>query len=429
MYRPDPECLPLGQAERWPPPLPAPPPPPRPPPGPPPAPPETSPRGMSLFALASRNDATQLRQLLTGTSSERWAIDVPNHAGRTPLYIACRGGHTEAALILLEAGGASVDKAKENGVTALHVACHFGHADTARALCAAGASVNLDSNDGTALFIACREGHAEVVGLLLDAAADVHFRDPVDGATPLHMACMMKHSDAARLMLEARAAVDASADNGLSPMRIACEDDNLPLVCLLSLHGAARSGGRPPFSAERIAHRHCPQPLLGEPPQCGPLHSWLARSRLWSTPLHHVSLLTPSHTRSLLRGGADLHARCKHHAAPATEEVVPLCSSGAAPSPQLPSGAAPPSPLELAQGMRDGEPGFDSARLVMQAAEEWSPASHALWPDALRARAVVLMRLGWLLARSTTPPGPFVGEEQGLSDAWQERVIPLALNR
>ena len=79
--------------------------------------------------------------------------------------------------------------------------------------------------------------------------------------------------------------------------------------------------------------------------------------------------------------------------------------------------------------MRDGEPGFDSARLVMQAAEEWSPASHALWPDALRARAVVLMRLGWLLARSTAPPGPFVGEEQGLSDAWQERVIPLALKR
>ena len=381
---------------------------------------------MSLFALASRNDTTQLRQLLTGTSSECWAIDVPNHAGRTPLYIASRSGHTEAAQLLLEAG-ASVDKAKDNGVTALQVACHFGHAGTARALCAAGASVNLDSNDGTALFIACREGHAEVVSLLLAAAADVHFRDPVDGATPLHMACMMKHADAARVMLEARAAVDATADNGLSPMRIACEDDNLPLVCLLSLHGATRSGGRPPFSAERIAHRHCPQPLLGEPSQCGPLHSWLARSRHWSTPLHHVSLLTPSHTRSLLRGGADLHARCKQHAA--TEEVVPLCSSGAASSQQPPLEAAPPSPLELAQGVRVGEPGFDSARLVMQAAEEWSSASHALWPDALRARAVVLMRLGWLLARSTAPPGPFVGEEQGLSDAWQERVIPLALKR
>ena len=139
---------------------------------------------MSLLSLASRNDTTQLRQLLTGTSSERWAIDTPNHAGRTPLYIACRSGHTEAAQLLIEAG-ASVDKAKENGVTALHVACHFGHADTARALCAVGASVNLDSNDGTALFIACREGHAEVVGLLLGAAADVHFRDPVDGATQL----------------------------------------------------------------------------------------------------------------------------------------------------------------------------------------------------------------------------------------------------
>lgn len=417
---------------------------------------------MSLFALASRGDTAQLRQLLTGTSSECWAVDVPNHVGRTPLYVACRSGHTEAAQLLLEAG-ASVDTAKDNGVTALHVACHFGHVDTARALCAAGASVNLDSNDGTALFIACREGHAEVVSLLLDAAADVHFRDPTDGATPLHMACMMlprqdgvhDHLDAARLMLEAGAAVDATADNGLSPMRIACEDANLPLVRLLSLHGAARSGGRVParspynlptegWSAERIAHRHCPQPLLGEPSQCGPLHCWLARSRRWSTPLHHVSLLSPSQTRGLLRGGADLHAPgCLTRPEEIVEvaelaelaELGPPRASAAASSQHLRSRAAP-SPLELAHAVLNGsgESGenktgvaWDSARLVVQAAGEWSPASHALWPDALRARAVALMRLGCLLARSTALPGPFVGEEQGLSDVWLERVLPLAL--
>ena len=270
------------------------------------------------------------------------------------------------------------------------------------------------------------KGGAGHRGLLLDAAAEVNFRDPVDGATPLHMASQMKHTDVALLLLESGAAVDATADNGLTPMRIACEDANLPLVWLLSAHGAARSAGikrrarrADRWHAERIAHWEGHSELL----------SWLVRSRSWCSPLHHASLLSPSHTRRLLRGGADLHARRRPPVGAPLQGLganLNLYVAGgertAAPSPP-----AAPSPLELAQGVRSEEAGFDSARLVVQAAGEWSPASHALWPDALRARAVALTWLGWLLARSSDSPGPFAGQEQGLSDVWQARVIPLAL--
>ena len=348
-----------------------------------------------LHALASRGYTARLRELLQSTGSDCWALDLPNSTDRTPLYMACRGGHTETAQLLLEAG-ASVDQAKANGVTALHVACHFGHTEVVRLLLDAGAAVEQDSNDGTCLFISCRQGHDKVVRLLLDAGASTSFADPVDGATPLHMACQMQHLGAARLLLEAGAAVDVTANNGLSPMLMACEDGSLPLASLLSSYGATRAGGGDPserWTAEQVAHRGGHSELLG----------WLVSSRRWSTPLHHASLLTPDHTRRLLRGGADIHAR-------AHPQEVPS-----------------PSPLELAHGVHSGESGFDSAALVIQASGAWSPASHALWPDASRARAVALLRLGVLLSRSTAPPGPFGRAEQGLADVWKERVIPLAL--
>ena len=67
--------------------------------------------------------------------------------------------------------------------------------------------------------------------------------------------------------------------------------------------------------------------------------------------------------------------------------------------------------------------------LVVQAAQPWSPQTHALWPAGARARAEELVRLGWLLSNVQQSPGPFSGEEQSLMDSWRGYVMAHALVR
>ena len=73
--------------------------------------------------------------------------------------------------------------------------------------------------------------------------------------------------------------------------------------------------------------------------------------------------------------------------------------------------------------------GSDAARLVVQAAQPWSPQTHALWPAGGRARAEELVRLGWQLANTERCPGPFGNEAQSVMDAWRGLVMVHALVR
>ena len=126
--------------------------------------------------------------------------------------------------------------------------------------------------------------------------------------------------------------------------------------------------------------------------------AWLAESRDWTSPLHHLRVVAPARALALLRGGADLHAAAR---------------------------AGAPTPLSLARGLRAaGEAGDGTAAaLVLRAAEPWSPATHHLLPAAARAWAVSVLRLGTLLSRR------FGGEEVSFSDAWKDWVMPHAIAR
>ena len=144
------------------------------------------------------------------------------------------------------------------------------------------------------------------------------------------------------------------------------------------------------MTAERIATLQA-QPAVA---------AWLETSRQWSTPLHHLSIIDGTRARALLRGGADLRAA---------------------------AAAGGPTPLSLAQKLDavgeapDGSP----ARLVLKAARPWSPENHALFPAAARARAVVLMRIGFRfsrLPRYETVAG-------GLFELWVANVMPHAVAR
>ena len=143
------------------------------------------------------------------------------------------------------------------------------------------------------------------------------------------------------------------------------------------------------------------------------LLAWLQRTRDFTTPLHHLELLSAARARELLRAGAALGARARPGA---------------------------PSPLELARQLllqpqpaaaaaNDAAAGREAARLVVSAAQPWSPQTHELWPARGRARAEALVRLGWRLSSTDRSPGPFGNEAQSIMDAWRGLVMVHALVR
>ena len=88
---------------------------------------------------------------------------------KTPLWIACDKGDTDAARLLLDRG-AEVDEAAEGATTALFAALDKGHADTVRLLMERGAEI--ERNGYTNFLVACVFGDVEAVGRHLDGGAE-----------------------------------------------------------------------------------------------------------------------------------------------------------------------------------------------------------------------------------------------------------------
>merc|ERR1712196_632078 len=97
-------------------------------------------------------------------------LDYADGAGDTPLALACLGGHTECARVLLE-GGALVNVINELGATPLMHACQCGHHECVQLCLAYDAIVDMPSRPGglTPLFLATTGGHDECTSLILAA--------------------------------------------------------------------------------------------------------------------------------------------------------------------------------------------------------------------------------------------------------------------
>ena len=135
---------------------------------------------------------------------------------------------------------------------------------------------------------------------------------------------------------------------------------------------------------------------------------WLDATRRWTSRLHHFEFLSLERVRALLVEGADVRA-----------------GDGGA-------GAPTPSSLAAAR-LLPGQPvddGRAAAALIVRAAAPWSPRTHALFPAAAKARAVELLRIGWLLARRVQRLVTDASDVEGaFRDAWLDHVMPHDIAR
>ena len=252
-------------------------------------------------------------------------------------------------------------------------------------LCSKGAAIDQAKDSGaTPLFIACEEGHTEVVAMLCSEGAAI-YQAAHDGATPLFIACEEGHAEVVEKLCSEGAAIDQAMDDGATPLYIACRRGHLAAVCTLSSHGAQRllSGEDEADVAAARGHTE--------------LAAWLTLSRQWSTPLHHLDIITAPRARALLRDGASIHA---------------AVDGG-------------PTPLSLAQAMHiagnvaDGSP----AHLVLRVAAPWRFSTHELFATGARERAVALLLLGSQLSNHER----FFRQEDALKDVWLFHIMPQAL--
>ena len=211
------------------------------------------------------------------------------------------------------------------------------------------------------------------------------------GATPLYAAALKGADVCAALLLKCGANPNAMTENEATPMLVACQEGHLLTSMLLSSYGASRETrpwrGLVPLVgtwADELAYRYGHEELV----------RWLRASGSFS-PLHHIQVLTPQHTLALLHEGCSPTACCTS-----------------------PCYKSPVSPADLACK----HPSNAAAEIILNAAKPWSPATHELWSDDLRARAVFVLKLGYLLAHEYA-----AGAECSMRDVWLAHVMPLAV--
>jgi ankyrin repeat protein len=201
-------------------------------------------------------------------------VTVQNRYGVTPLALATSHGHAAIVRLLLESG-ADPNAVDAGGETVLMSASRSGSIETVTALVEHGAVVNAkdSATEQTALMLAVRANHVEAVRLLLDRGADVNartrtgktpdwrppnfgggshglgiirggwpergFRDVVPGAmSALLYAARDGRLELARMLLEAKADINQSEANGMTPLLMAVTNEHAAAARLLIERGA-----------------------------------------------------------------------------------------------------------------------------------------------------------------------------------------------
>ncbi len=159
--------------------------------------------------------------------------------GQTPLHLAAIYGHNAIAKYLLE-NDADTTVQDSSGATPLHEAVRYGNVEIAKSLLNSGANVNARDNLGKTpvMLILPKEKTAEIYKLLISYRADLSQKD-MFGDTVLHTASMLNvGASTFSVLINGGADVNARNKEGVTPLSIAVQKNDLETVKLLTAAGA-----------------------------------------------------------------------------------------------------------------------------------------------------------------------------------------------
>jgi ankyrin repeat protein len=176
--------------------------------------------------------------LIAGTSPE-----ARNDAGETPLLLASRYDHAQAARALL-VRGADVNARDKRGFTPLMRAVLNGSVETVKTVLEFKPDLNAQTTDpdpntsgSTALMYAVAKNRKEVVDRLLDAGADINESDVTVGSA-LTWAAYYDREDLVADLLERGADPNVVNSVGGTPLIVAATKGSTRIVRQLLEHGA-----------------------------------------------------------------------------------------------------------------------------------------------------------------------------------------------
>jgi len=214
----------------------------------------------------------------------RAQINAVDAKGRTALFAASEAGHASIVHRMVIAG-ASREAVSDDDDTTLSTAAKNGHLEVIRCLCAAvtgggsssgerfysmGTCINMNvlaKNGVTPLCAAASEGHVEVVVFLLRRRASPDMPVVGNASPSLLAAASAGHLHILRLLCDARADLDASRSDGITPF-IAAVAAGFPEVvrclvsCGASVNKAQTNGWTALMCASHLGHNVVAELLL-----------------------------------------------------------------------------------------------------------------------------------------------------------------------
>ena len=191
------------------------------------------------LSRAAAGGYTAVAQLLLEKGAELGAKDFYY---QTPLHYAARAGQESMVSLLLD-NGADLESKQLTGQTPLMYSIQSEHEATTKLLLDAGADFDAkDSKGWTPLhYGAQNDTTAAIVKLLLEHGADIESRDTKYGRTPLSWAIDNGNSEAiVELFLKAGSNVESKATaNGRTPLSLAAMSGFESVARVLLAHGAA----------------------------------------------------------------------------------------------------------------------------------------------------------------------------------------------